>query len=71
MKYYAGLDVSLKESHLCIVDEAGTVVKEAVVASDPDALFCYLNSLEVELERLGLEACPLRDLRWSAWRPVS
>ena len=59
MKYYAGLDVSLKESHLCIVDETGRVVKEAVVTSDPDALVCYLSRLEVELERLGLEACQL------------
>lgn len=59
MKYYAGLDVSLEESHLCLVDETGEVVKEAVIASDPAALIAYLSGLEFRLERLGLEAGPL------------
>lgn len=59
MKYYAGIDVSLEESHLCVVDETGAIVKEAVVASDPGALREYLQGLNISLERIGLEAGPL------------
>jgi transposase len=35
MEYYVGLDVSLKQTSICIVDETGLVVREGVVNSDP------------------------------------
>jgi transposase len=57
MKQYAGIDVSLKESHVCIVDADGRVVNEAVVASEPETLARHL--LRWQLERVGLEAGPL------------
>lgn len=38
MKYFAGLDVSLEETAICIVDESGRIVKEARAASEPEAL---------------------------------
>jgi hypothetical protein len=44
MKHYAGLDVSLDETSVCIVDEAGAYVAEAKVASDPAALAEYLQA---------------------------
>lgn len=59
MKHYAGIDVSLKESHVCIVDEAGEIEREAVVASEPAALSGFLQGLGLRLERVGLEAGPL------------
>jgi transposase len=59
MKHYAGIDVSLKESHVCIVDEMGEIVREAVVASEPDALSGFLQGLGLRLARIGLEAGPL------------
>lgn len=59
MKYYAGLDVSLKETSVCVVDEAGAVVKELVVPSDPGALVGFFGRLGLPLERIGLEACSL------------
>jgi transposase len=59
MNYYAGLDVSLEETAICVVDETGRLVKEARAASEPDALIAALRAVEVPLERIGLEACSL------------
>ena len=59
MKHYAGIDVSLKDSHVCIVDAEGRVVSEAVVASEPEALAQHLLRWQARLERVGLEAGPL------------
>lgn len=58
MKQYAGIDVSLKDSHVCIVGEDGRVVSEAVVASDPAALAAYLAPFAGALVHVGLEAGP-------------
>lgn len=62
MKHYAGLDVSLEETTVCIIDEAGRIVKEARVPSEPAALVRFFQALGLEVERIGLEACSL-----SAW----
>jgi transposase len=42
MEHFAGLDVSVKETSVCIVDETGRIVREAKVASEPDALLAVL-----------------------------
>jgi transposase len=59
MEYYAGIDVSLKESSVCIVDSAGKVVREVKVASEPAALVRYFDELGLPVGRIGLEAGPL------------
>jgi hypothetical protein len=59
MKHCAGLDVSVKETAICIVDEAGKVVREAKVATEPEAIIACLNGAGVEYARIGLEAGPL------------
>ena len=59
MRYFAGLDVSLEETAICVVDEAGVIVKEARAASEPQALCDALRRLDLPLERIGLEACSL------------
>src|SRR5215212_3017735 len=59
MEHYAGLDVSLKETSVCIVDGAGTIIRETKVASEPEALVGYFSSLEIKVVRIGLEAGPL------------
>lgn len=67
MKHFAGLDVSLKETSVCIVDEAGKIVREVKVASEPEALLQVLTEVAYSLGRIGLEAGPLSQWLWSAF----
>jgi len=53
VRYFAGLDVSLEETAICVVDEAGGIVREARVASEPDALVKFFDALGMTLERVG------------------
>ncbi|ERP91232.1 hypothetical protein Q669_32040 [Labrenzia sp. C1B10] len=59
MKHYAGLDVSIKETSVCIVDESGKICHEMKVVSHPDDLSAALTGAGLRLERIGLEAGPL------------
>ncbi len=59
MEHYAGIDVSLELSSVCIVDTQGKIVKEAKVASEPEALVDFFGSLHFAVKRIGLEAGPL------------
>lgn len=59
MTYYAGLDVSLEETTICVLDAAGRIVREARAASEPEALASALTGFGFALERIGLEACSL------------
>ena len=59
MEHYAGIDVSLEYSSLCVVDASGKIVREGKVASEPEALIAWLRSGGVALTRIGLEAGPL------------
>jgi transposase len=44
MDYFAGLDVSVKETSVCVVDDTGKIVREVKVASEPEALLAVLAS---------------------------
>jgi transposase len=68
MKYYAGIDVSLNSSNVCVVDASGKIVREGKVASEPVTLITWLGSLGVNLERIGLEAGPLSQWLYGALR---
>ena len=59
MDHFAGLDVSVKETSICIVDDAGKIVREVKVASEPEALLAVLKNLAYHFKRIGLEAGPL------------
>jgi transposase len=66
MEHFAGLDVSVNETSICIVDETGRIVREVKVASEPDALLAVLGNGVYHLKRIGLEAGPLSQWLYSA-----
>jgi transposase len=68
MNYYAGTDVSLEWSSVCVVDASGRIVQEGKVASDPAALIAWFGSLGYELTRIGLEAGPLSQWLYAAMK---
>src|SRR5881275_908970 len=65
MAYFAGLDVSVKETSVCIVDDVGKIVREARVASEPEALLQVLTNTIYRFKRVGLEAGPLSQWLYS------
>ena len=66
MDHFAGLDVSVKNTSVCIVDGTGKIVREIKVASEPDALLQVLRSTVYRFKRIGLEAGPLSQWLFSA-----
>ena len=59
MKYFAGLDVSLEETSICVVAEDGSVAREARAGSDPASIASWFAQAGLAVSRLGLEAGPL------------
>ena len=66
MDHFAGLDVSVKETSVCIVDDTGRLVREVKVASEPEALLAALTNSGYHFKRIGLEAGPLSQWLFSA-----
>ena len=56
---YAGLDVSLEETSVFVVDGTGRVLREAKVPSEPEALVAWCAGQDGAMVRIGLEAGPL------------
>ena len=67
-KHYAGIDVSLESASVCVVDASGRIVREAKVASEPEALITWFGKLGVEVSRIGLEAGPLSQWLYAGMR---
>jgi transposase len=59
MTIYAGLDVSDKTTHVCLVDAEGVVLRRDVVATDPDVLAKWLGKHCPGVQRIVLETGPL------------
>src|ERR1700687_2369001 len=59
MAHFVGLDVSVRETSVCVVDDVGKVILEQKVLSEPDAIIALLTSLGVTYGRIGIEAGPL------------
>src|SRR5215213_2321581 len=66
MTHYAGLDVSVRYTSICIVDQAGKVVRETRVLSEPAAIIAVLADAALSFHRIGLEAGPLSQWLFSA-----
>ena len=71
MDYYAGIDVSLECSSVCVVDTTGKIIREAKVASEPQALIDWFRGLGFGLIRIGLEAGPLSQWLHAAMKRES
>jgi transposase len=68
MDHYAGIDVSLECSSVCVVGSSGKIVREVKVASEPQALIGWFGSLGFGLARIGLEAGPLSQWLYAAMK---
>lgn len=55
MDYYVGLDVSLAETSICVLDHTGEIVREAKVASDPEHLSAFIDNLDLPIRLIGME----------------
>src|ERR1700681_39942 len=65
MMHYVGLDVSLKQTSICVVDETGSVVREGVVVSDPELIAAFVRSKAPGALRIGLETGPTTTWLWT------
>jgi len=68
MDHYAGIDVSLECSSVCVVDASGKILRETKVASEPEAVIAWFRSLGFGVERIGLEAGPLSQWLFAAMK---
>lgn len=59
MRLFIGLDVSLAKTAICVISEHGQIMKEAQVASEPEALVTWIGELDGSIAAIGLEAGPL------------
>jgi transposase len=65
MEYYVGLDVSLKQTSICVVNQIGLTVREAVVDSDPETIATFVRSKAPGTVRIGLETGPTASWLWT------
>src|SRR5215510_2001961 len=65
MVHYIGLDVSLKQTSICVVNQAGSVVREGVVDSDPEAIAEFVRLNAPSVVRIGLETGPTTTWLWT------
>src|SRR6201988_880406 len=65
MEHYVGLDVSLKQTAICIVDRTGKVQREGIAVSDPEAIAAFIKSYAPNVVRIGLETGPTATWLWT------
>jgi transposase len=65
MDHFAGLDVSVKETSVCIVDETGKLLRELKVPTEPEALLEVLTNGAYRFKCIGLEAGPMSQRLFS------
>jgi transposase len=65
MQHYVGLDVSLKQTAVCVVDQAGKIRREGVVASDPRAIADFIAAHAPHVVRIGFESGATSTWLWT------
>jgi transposase len=65
MEYYVGLDVSLKHTSICVVNQTGSIVQEGVVESDPEAIALFVRLRAPGTVRIGIETGPTTTWLWT------
>lgn len=68
MKQYVGLDVSQKETSVCVVSETGQVIFEGKAKSDPGALTTALRKHAPHAARIGFETGAMASWLWDELR---
>ncbi len=70
MELYVGMDVSLKETSICVVDGRGEIVSEGTVISEPSAIAAFIEAKAVSVLRIGLETGPTTTWLWHELRAL-
>ena len=70
MELYVGMDVSLKETSMCVVDGNGEVVCEGKVDSEPETIAAFINAKAGVAVRIGLETGPTTTWLWHELRAL-
>jgi transposase len=71
MVHYVGLDVSLKQTFICVVNQAGSVVREDMVGSDPEVIAAFVRLKAPSAVRIGLETGPTSTWLWTELKRLS
>ncbi len=70
MELYVGMDVSLKETSICVVDGKGEIVSEGTVISEPSAIAAFIKTKAGSVVRIGLETGPTTTWLWHELRAL-
>ncbi len=70
MELYVGMDVSLKETSICVVDDNGEIVSEGTVISEPEAIAEFIRAKAAGATRIGLETGPTTTWLWHELRAL-
>ena len=68
MECYVGMDVSLKETSICVVNDKGEIVSEGTVTSEPEAIAAFIKTKAKGAKRIGLETGPTTTWLWHELR---
>ncbi len=70
MERYVGMDVSLKETSICVVDDDGEIQCEGTVISEPEAIAGFIKKNAESAKRIGLETGPTTTWLWHELRAL-
>jgi transposase len=70
MAQYVGLDVSQKETAICVIDDAGAKLWEGTCRTSPQMIADVLHKRAPHATRVGMETGPLAVWHWHAFRQL-